>query len=325
MSNRGQLWFLARLIIGRAAIGLLTMFLVSALIFSFMSVLPGDTAEMILGQEATPEATASLRTELGLDKPAVERYVAWVANLAHGDFGRSLTSNEDVTSIISRRISNTLFLALFAAVLSVPIGIIVGLLAAMVSGSAIDKSLNYATLAMISVPEFLVSYLLILIVSVNLELLPSMSDLGARAGFEERLLKTLLPALCLSVPIFAYILRMTRAAILNVLGSSYLEMAELKGLTRWRQIYHHALPNAVSPIATVVAICLAHLVVGVVVIEVIFVYPGIGQLLVDSVTRRDFPVVQVCGLFFALIYVVFNLLADLISTIANPRILHARS
>jgi peptide/nickel transport system permease protein len=308
----------------RIALGVLLLWAVSVLIFAGTEILPGDVATAILGQTATPEAVANIREELGLDRPAVVRYFDWLGGALQGDFGQSFTNRQDIATNIGKRLGNTLFLASAAAVIAVPLAIILGLLAVRYRNTLFDRFLSIATLSTVSLPEFFAGYLLILFFAVQLRWFPSTSTIRPSMNFGQQLYSIALPTLTLVLVVVGHMMRMTRAAVLNVLSSAYIETAELKGLSPSRIIWKHALPNALAPIVNVVAINLAYLVVGVVVVEVIFVYPGMGQFMVDHVAKRDVPVVQACGLVFASVYIVLNLIADLAAVLANPRLRHPR-
>ncbi len=309
----------------RMALGLMTIIVISLLIFVGVEALPGDLAEAILGQEATPETVAAFRKELKLDLPPHVRYFSWLGSFARGDFGNSLANGRPITQLIGWRFENTIFLASSAAVISIPIAIILGLLAALYRDTLFDKAISTATLSAISFPEFFVAYILIALLSVKLVIFPSISNINEQMSFWQKIDAIILPSLTLTFIVTAHMMRQTRAAVINVLASSYVEMARLKGLKRMRVIVVHAFPNALSPVINVVALNLAYLVVGVVIVEVVFVYPGLGQLLVDSVAKRDIPVVQASGLIFAVVYISLNLLADILSILSNPRLLHPRS
>lgn len=319
-------------ILQRLGLGLMTLFFVSLIIFSSIEMLPGDFGEAVLGQAATEETVAAFRKELNLDEPAPVRYFKWLGSALTGDFGTSFSgraaSGQDrsraVVDLIAPRLWNTLFLALYAAVISVPLALFLGISAALYRNSFYDKFASASTLTTISFPEFFVAYILILLLSSLYPVFPSLANVSADTPMGERIIKCALPALTLTLVIVAHMMRMTRAAIINLLASPYIEMAQLKGVSRSKVIMRHALPNAWAPIATVIAFNLAYLVVGVVVVEVVFVYPGIGQLMVDSVTSRDIPVVQACALIFAATYILLNLIADVIGIVTNPRLLHPR-
>ena len=315
-----SLWLV---IVKRLGLGIVTLIAVSIIIFVAIEMLPGDIAQIILGQSATPETVAVFRQELGLDRPALTRYLDWAGGMLRGDFGTALASKRDVSELIQSRIFNTLFLAAYAALISIPLAISLGLLAALYRGSVLDRAVNIISLSSVSMPEFLLAYILVFLLAQT-GFFPTMSDLTPTMSFQEKLYVTFLPALTLTLVITAHMMRMTRAAIVNLLASAYIEMAELKGLSRTRIILMHAFPNALAPIINVVAINLAYLITGVVVVEVVFVYPGLGQLLVDSVSKRDVVVVQAASLIFAVAYILFNLLADIFSTLSNPRLRHPK-
>ena len=238
--------------------------------------------------------------------------------------GVSLANQRPIAELIGTRIGNTLFLAIMAAIIAVPVALAFGILAALFRNGVFDRAVNIFTLTTISFPEFFVAYILVFILAVNLGLFPSISNINPETEFWEQVYRSTLPALTLTLVVVAHMMRMTRASIINLLASAYIEMAHLKGLRPWRIIIRHALPNALAPIINVIIINLAYLIVGVVIVEVVFVYPGLGQLLVDSVSKRDLPVVQGASLLFAMTYVLLNLTADVLSILTNPRLLHPR-
>jgi len=313
-----------KVIAQRIALGFLTLFTISLLITFGVELLPGDLAESILGQGATPETVKVFRTELGLDKPAHMRYLSWLGGIVTGDLGVSLANKREISELVGIRIANTLFLGGFAATIAVPLALFLGILAALYRNTLYDRAINTFTLTTISFPEFFVAYILILFFAIKLGWFPGISNISTELSFGNKLYRTLLPATTLTLVVLAHMLRMTRATIINLLASPYIEMARLKGISPMKIILRHALPNALAPIVNVVAINLAYLVVGVVIVEVVFVYPGLGQLMVDSVSKRDIPVVQACSMIFASVYILLNLSADIISIVTNPRILHPR-
>ena len=320
-----------RTVLQRLGLGLVTLWVVSIIIFATIEMLPGDFAKAILGQSATPETVAAFQRQVGLDRPPVERYAVWLLGVLQGDFGNSFSSagslaghERTVSSLVTPRLKNTLFLAGMVAAIAVPLSLALGLLAALYRNSIYDRIVNLTTLTSISVPEFFVAYILMLFLAVRLPWFYSLANVDADTPFLERVARCALPAMTLVLVIVAHMMRMTRAAVINLLASPYVEMARLKGLPPWRVILRHALPNAWAPIVTVIALNLAYLIVGVVVVEVVFVYPGIGQLMVDSVASRDIPVVQACALIFAVAYILLNLIADVVSIATNPRLLHPR-
>jgi peptide/nickel transport system permease protein len=313
-----------KLVAQRLALGLVLLLAISAIIFAGTQILPGDVAQTILGQSATPEAVANLRHDLGLDQPAIYRYLQWLGGILHGDLGRSLANRQDIAQLVGGRLANTLFLAAVAAVIAVPLSVFLGLIAARHPNGLVDRVISILSLGAISLPEFFVGYLLMMAFAVKLDWFSSISNVHAGMSLGQRLSAVVLPCATLILAVLAHMMRMTRAAILNVLSSSYVETAELKGLAPFEIIVRHALPNAIAPIVNVVMLNLAYLVVGVVVVEVIFVYPGLGQLMVDHVAKRDVPVVQICGLIFAATYIGLNTFADIVSIVANPRLRHPK-
>ena len=304
--------------------GLVTLFVVSLVIFVAVESLPGNFAQEILGQGATPEAVAAIEKELGLDQPAYLRYFQWLGGALQGDFGVSFGNKRPVAEQLHDRFANTLFLALVSAAIAVPLSLAIGVMAALFRNTFFDRAANVATLTSISSPEFFVAYILMLFLAVMNPIFPSLSNIYDSMSFGDRLIATMLPALTLTLVVTAHMMRMTRAAIINLLASPYIEMARLKGVPPWIVIVRHALPNALAPIINVIALNLAYLVTGVVVVEVVFVYPGIGQLFVDSVKLRDMPVVQACCLIFAAAYILLNLTADVMSILTNPRLRHPK-
>ncbi|MGR2708815.1 ABC transporter permease [Pseudomonas sp. ArH3a] len=315
---------LLKLILQRLALGVLSLLAVSVIIFLAVGMLPGDIAQAMLGQSATPETVAAFRAQLGLDLPPLTRFAQWLLRLLHGDLGASLANQRPIAELIGARLGNTLSLAALAALVSVPTALVLGMLAALYRNSGFDRLLNTTALSAVSFPEFFVAYLLILVFSVKLGWFPSLSNLAPDASFGTVLVRSVLPVATLSLVVIAQMMRMTRASLINLLASPYIEMARLKGISQSRIIWRHALPNALAPIVNVVALNLAYLVVGVVVVEVVFVYPGLGQLLVDSVSKRDIPVVQACSLIFAATYILLNTTADVLSIASNPRLMHPK-
>ena len=318
-----------RTVLQRLGLGIITLLAVSVIIFFSLVMLPGGYAENILGQGATPEIVANFKKEIGLDRPAPVRYVEWIGNVLQGDFGYSYsglsgTTKRSVSAIIAPRLYNTFFLAVMAASIAVPLSLFLGVMAALYRNSWFDRIVNSVTLTTIAMPEFFIAYVLMFFLAVKLRWFFPLSTVSADTPFFEHLFRAMLPALTMTLVIIAHMMRMTRAAIINLLASPYIEMAQLKGVSKSQVIVRHALPNAWAPIAVIVAFSLAYLVVGVVVVEVVFVYPGIGQMMVDAVSSRDMPVVQACALVFAATYILLNLLADIVSIITNPRLLHPK-
>ena len=304
----------------RLGLGLLTLLALSVVIFGMVEMLPGDIAQAMLGQNATEETLAALRARMGLDQPAFMRYFDWLAGAMTGDFGLSMVTQEPVADRIGPRFWNTLFLASYAAVIAVPIAIALGVIVVLLRNSLFDRIANAVTLTAISSPEFFLGYILIVCLSVKTGWFPAIAKLDTGMTLPELMHRAFLPALTLVLVVVAHMMRMTRAAIIALLASPYIEMARIKGMPAWRVIVKHALPNAWAPIVNVVALNLAYLMTGVVLVEVVFVYPGIGQALVDAVAKRDFPVVQACCLIFAATFILLNLAADMLAILTNPRL-----
>ena len=308
------------LILKRSGASLITIFIISLIIFIGVEMLPGDVAETVLGQSATPETVEAFRKALKLDLPPHTRYITWLNDFVHGDFGNSLANGRPVAGLIGWRLGNALFLALTTAMIAIPLAIILGMLAALYRNTFFDKLISTTTLSFISFPEFFIAYILIALLSVKFNIFPSLAVIDPEMGLGSRLYAIILPSLTLTCVVTAHMMRQTRAAIINVLASAYIEMAEIKGIGRLRIIIFHAFPNSLSPVINVIAVNMAYLIVGVVIVEVVFVYPGLGQLLVDSVAKRDLPVVQASGLVFSVVYIFLNLMADILSMLSNPKL-----
>ena len=317
-------------ILHRTGVGVATLIVVSVLIFVGTSVLPGDVAQIILGQMATPESLAALRTKLGIDQPAYIRYFMWLSDLMSGDLGVSKagsgigTIGTPISEMLYPRLMNTLRMAGVVSLVAIPLSLSLGLLAAMYPGTKLDRIVTFSTLSLISVPEFLVATFLVLILAVYLGWLPAIAYMsGNETGWQ--LIKALaMPTLTLVIVASSQIMRMTRATVLNVMSSPYIEMAILKGVPRKRIILRHALFNAIGPIVNVIALNLAYLVSGVVIVETIFAYPGLAKLMIDGVQTRDMPLVQACAMIFCATYIVLIFIADMATILSNPRLRHPK-
>jgi peptide/nickel transport system permease protein len=309
-----------RLVLNRLGVALLTLLAVSLVIFTITNLLPGDAAQAALGQEATPELVAALRAKMGLDLPAHVRYLHWLGGLLTGHPGVALANGLPVTELIGSRLPNSLMLAAATTVVSVPLALTLGIASAMVRGSLFDRIVSVATVWTVSVPEFLIATLAVLLFAVKLRWLSALSHTDDIATFGQFLRTYALPVMTLCCVIVAQMARMTRAAVIDQLNSSYVEMARLKGVRPVRMVLRHALPNAIGPIANAVALSLAYLIGGVIIVESIFNYPGIASLMVDSVTMRDMPVVQACAMLFCTGYLVLLTVADVCAIVSNPRL-----
>jgi len=308
------------LILRRAGLALITLLLVSIVIFTIASLLPGDAAQEVLGQSATADQVAALRTEMGLDRPAALRYAAWLGSLLQGDPGHSFVANLPVGTIIAERLPNSLLLAGLTAAIAVPIALLIGIVAAIRRGRATDRVLNIITLSLIAIPEFLVATIGVLIFSVYLLWLPSIALVSPEATMGEMLRSLALPILSLAAVVIAQMARMTRAAVADQLDRPYVEMALLKGVPYPRIILFHVMPNAVGPVVNAIALSLSFLMGGAIIVETIFNFPGLASLMVNAVTSRDMPLLQACAMIFCAAYLVLMLIADVTAILANPRL-----
>ena len=311
-----------RLLVGRIAMAAVSLLVVSAIVFAITAVLPGDAAEAQLGQEATAESLVALRQQMGLDVPAPVRYWRWLRGLVTGQPGMSIVSGAPVADMIASRLPNSLLLAGITAAISVPVALALGIASAMWRGSWFDRMASSGAVAVVSVPEFLVATLAVLIFAVQLRWLPALSSASSIDSAGQMLRVFAMPVLTLCCVTVAQMMRMTRAAIVDQLKAPYIEMVQLKGASPTRMVLAHALPNAIGPIANAVALSLSYLLGGVIIVESIFNYPGIASLMVDGVSQRDMPLVQTCAMLFCAVYLLLVTLADLCSIVANPRLRH---
>jgi peptide/nickel transport system permease protein len=311
----------ANVIAARVAGVLLTLLAISLAVFIGTNLLPGDVAETLLGQASTTEAAAALRGALQAADPAPIRYVHWLAGLLTGDPGLSLITRLPVATMIGPRLGNSLLLAALTAVVAVPVALALGIAAAVWRGSVFDRLVATASIAAISVPDFLIATVAVILFAVELQWFPALST--ARVTSLGGLLQSFtLPVLTLCLGVVAQLSRMTRAALAGALDSSYVEMARLKGIGQARIVLHHALPNAAGPIANAAALSLSSLLGGVIIVEVIFNYPGLAKLMVDAVATRDMPLIQACAMIFCAGYLLLVLVADVLSVLSNPRLRH---
>lgn len=309
-----------RLILVRIAYAFLTLFFVSIVVFVISGLLPGDAAQEMLGQSATPAAVAALRHEYGLDLPAHVRYFSWIRGIFGGDAGQSIVANMPVSEIIADRLPNSLVLAGLTTAVAVPLALFIGIYSAVKRGTMVDRALNVSTLSMVALPEFLVATVGVLIFAVHLRWLPSITLISKDATWGEFLRSYALPVVSLAVVVIAQMARMTRAAVVDQLGRPYVEMAILKGVPPRRLILWHVLPNAIGPIANAVALSLSYLLGGAIIVETIFNYPGLASLMVNAVTSRDMALLQTCAMIFCGAYLMLVLIADVVAILANPRL-----
>jgi peptide/nickel transport system permease protein len=310
----------SRLIVGRTLIALLTLVLVSVLVFLMIDGLPGDVATRVLGREASADAIARLRAELHLNDPLVLRYLRWIGGVLQGDFGKSLSSSRPIASIVAPRLGNTMFLSLAALVVYAPLLTLTAAIQAIHRNRFVDHLLSGITLVVLSIPDFLLGTLLLVFFVLVVPLLPPVSYVDASTPAGRYVLALVMPALTLGVVITVHTVRMLRDNLIEVLDSEYVRMAELKGLPRWKVMLRHALPNALVPTLNIVALNLVYLIGGVVIVEKVFAFPGFGSLLVDSVQLRDVPLIEATVLIAAAVYIFANLAADVATILLNPRL-----
>ncbi|OEC97127.1 ABC transporter permease [Rhizobium sp. YK2] len=308
------------LILNRLFIALITLLIVSFAVFFATSMLPGDTASILLGQAATPEAVAGLRKAMHLDEPAILRFLEWLLGLLKGDLGTSYANNMPVAELIGRRLLATLELAAITTLVSVPLALLLGITSAMLRGSYYDRIVTIISIGVISVPEFMVATLAVLLFAVYLRWLPALSSISEAHTVFDLVKIYAMPVITLTFVISAQMIRMTRAALIETLKTPYVEMALLKGASRGRMVFRHALPNALGPIVNAVALSLSYLVGGVIIVETIFNYPGIAKLMVDAVATRDLPLIQSCAMIFCLGYLMLITMADIVAILSNPRL-----
>ncbi len=309
-----------RLIVHRLALGLLTLVLVSGIVFVAVEALPGDACTAYLGRMAQGKRLENCRRDFGLERPALTRYAEWTAAAVQGDLGISLKRNKPISSIIGTRLRNTIVLGLAAMIIGVPIAVLLGIIAGLWRDRPVDLWVSTTAIFAMTIPEFVSATLLILVFSVWLGWLPGIVTTPPTAPLFEFLSDIILPIVTLALVMTAHILRMVRTSVIDVMVSDYIQMARLKGVPYWRMVFRHVLPNALLPTINLVALTIAWLLGGVVVIEVVFNYPGLGRLTINAIADRDLAMVQAIALILATIYVGLNLFADLLTMVANPRL-----
>jgi peptide/nickel transport system permease protein len=308
-------------IVRRLALGVLTLFVASVVIFAATQALPSDPASAILGRSATPESVAALREQLGLNESVVKQYTDWIGGVLKGDLGNSLAAGVPVTEILGERLVNSAFLMLIAAIISVPLGIFIGAVTARRRDGPLDHSVSTVTLATAALPEFVVAIALVIVFATTVvHWLPGVALIEPGVGPWHYPKELVLPVLTLIIAVTPYTARIMRGSMVEILESDYVEMARLKGMPERLVLWRHAVPNGIAPTLQVTAINLAYLAGGIVVVEAVFNYPGIGLAFVDAVKARDMPVVQALALLIAALYIVLNLLADLATILVSPRL-----
>ncbi len=309
-----------RTILVRLVLAFFTLLIVSIFIFWANEVLPGDIAARVLGRESSMESREAFREKRGLNRPSVERYISWLSGAVVGDFGQSLVNDKQITDVVFPRMKNTLTLALYAFVIYVPLTLTLAIIAALYHERLADNVISVLNLIGLSLPEFVIGTVLIYVFSVSLAWFPVMSKIQRAKDFGDLLRQTTLPAVTLAMVMAVYSIRMLRDNLIDVLNSEYVRMCMLKGLSRNRVIFFHALPNAIVPALNTMALNLAYLIGGVVVVEQVFAFQGLGTLLVESVSVRDAPTIEAIALIVSGIYIAANLFADVMAIVLNPRL-----
>ena len=312
------------LVVRRILLALLTLLFISIIIFVGVEALPGDAATAYLGQSATPESLAALREEFGLNIPAHQRYMKWLGDMLRGDLGDSMSRRKPVSEIIGNQFRNTVVLAVAAAIVGIPLAIVLGVITGLTRDKWPDILISLVALIGMTLPGFVTATVLIYVFSIQLELFPAISMVPTDAPVREILPNIVLPIITLTFIMVAHILRLVRTNMIDVMTSSYVQMAQLKGVPRMRIVFQHALPNAMLPSINVIALTLAWLLGGVAIIETVFNYPGIGKLLVNAIGDRDLALVQGIAIILASIYIGINLIADLLALVLNPRLRTSR-
>ena len=308
------------LVLKRILLGLITLFIVSLITFVGVEVLPGDACTTYLEREAYGAALEACYKRLGLDIPAYERYVSWAIGVIQGDFGYSLSGEMKINDVLGPRVKNSLVLASASILIGIPIALLLGIITALWRDKMPDIIISTFTIFSMTIPDFISATLLILIVAIWLEWLPGIVIVPTGASVSELLPNIILPVIAISMIMTAHMARMVRSSVIQVMASDYVQMAILKGVPYWKMVFKHVLPNALLPAINVVALTIAWLLGGVVVTEVVFNYPGLGRLVIESISNRDLPVVQALAIILASIYVIINLIADLLTLMLNPRL-----
>lgn len=304
----------------RLLFSVITLTIVAVVVFAMTDLLPGDWATAYFGKWATPEGLAAMRARYGLDRPATERFAEWFSGALRGDFGASLARDKPVVEVIALRLRNSLVMGGLAVLVAIPVATVLGIIAGLTRDRAQDVTISTISLIGMSTPEFVIGTVLIWIFGVMLKLFPAVTLINPDAPIVDLLPNIVLPAATLAIASIAYLLRMVRTTTINVLTSDYVEMATLKGLSRSRVVFRHALPNILLPTINVMALMLSGLLGGVFIVEVVFNYPGLGRSLVDAVSFRDVPMIQAIALLWAAMYIIVNLGADLLTTFLDPRL-----
>jgi peptide/nickel transport system permease protein len=308
------------LVIKRILLGLITLFIVSLITFVGVEILPGDACTTYLEREAYGAALEACYERLGLNVPAYERYISWAFGVLQGDFGYSLSGDMKINDVLGPRVKNSMVLASASILIGIPIALLLGIITALWRDKMPDIIISTIAIFSMTIPEFVSATLLILIVAIWLEWLPGIVIVPTGVSVYELLPNIILPVIAISMIMTAHMARMVRSSVIQVMASDYVQMAILKGVPYWKMVFKHVLPNALLPAINVVALTIAWLLGGVVVTEVVFNYPGLGRLVIESISNRDLPVVQALAIILASIYVSINLIADLMTLMLNPRL-----
>ena len=308
------------LIIKRILLGLITLFIVSLITFVGVEVLPGDACTTYLERQAFGAALEACYERLGLNLPAYERYISWAIGVLQGDFGYSLSGEMKINEVLGPKVKNSMVLASASILIGIPVALLLGIITALWRDKLPDIIISTVTIFSMTIPEFISATLLILIVAIWLEWLPGIVIVPSEVSISELLPNIILPVIAISMIMTAHMARMVRSSVIQVMASDYVQMAILKGVPYWKMVFKHVLPNALLPAINVVALTIAWLLGGVVVTEVVFNYPGLGRLVIESISNRDLPVVQALGIILASIYVSINFIADLLTLMLNPRL-----
>ena len=311
---------MATYLMRRLSFILLTMLLASIVIFAATQLLPGDVAQVVLGQFATKEAIANLRESLGLNRPIYIQYIDWLGKFVTGNWGDSMVSHQPVMPMILERLRNSAMLGGLSLVFYVPLGILLGVAAALNREKLLDQAISGITMAFVGLPEFVSGLILIALFALSLRTLPANSSIEPNASFWQAFRYLILPAITVSLTSLGYVARMTRASTIDVLKTDYVRAADLKGLPRRQVLFKHVLRNALLPTVTVVAMGIGYLIGGLIVTEQVFGYPGLGRLLIYGIQRRDLILIQACSMVVVAVFSLSNLAADLLYSLLNPRI-----
>ena len=315
---------MAVLVARRFVLALMTLFIISLIVFMGIEALPGDAATSYLGQSATPESLAALRDEFGLNAPMHKRYLGWLGGIVKGDWGKSMARRKPVTEVIGNRFRNTVVLATAASIVGIPLAIVLGVFAGLMRDKWPDIIISLVAIVGMTLPGFVTATILIYVFAIRLEWFPAVTLVTSDAPVSELLPNIVLPIITLTFVMVAHIMRLVRTNMIDVMLSDYVLMARLKGVPAMTIVFKHALPNAMLPTINIVALTIAWLLGGVAIIETVFNYPGIGKLMVNGIGDRDMPLIQAIAIILAAVYIAVNLIADLLTLVLNPRLRTAR-